>query len=45
MATESYIDADDDGLYDEPAVLAAGWNWPQMSDVLDAVEDLMRTSN
>ena len=45
VATESYIDADGDGLYDEPAVLAAGWNWPAMSEVMHAVEDLMRTAN
>jgi hypothetical protein len=45
VASDSYIDTDDDGLYDEPAVLAAGWNWPPMSEVIDAVEDLMRTSN
>jgi hypothetical protein len=44
-ATESYIDADGDGLFDEPAVLAEGWDWPAMSDVMSAVEDLMRTAN
>ncbi|HCH65200.1 MAG: hypothetical protein CL927_15845 [Deltaproteobacteria bacterium] len=45
VATESYIDSNDDGLFDDPAVLAAGWNWPQMSTVMHAVEDLMRTAN
>ncbi len=45
IAAEAYIDADNDGLYDEPAVLAAGWDWPAMPDVIDAVEDLMRTAN
>ncbi len=45
MATGSYIDANDDGVYDEPAVLADGWNWPAMPVVVAAIEDLMRTSN
>jgi len=44
-ATESYIDSDGDGLYDDPAVLAEGWNWPRMDDVMEAVEDLIRTAN
>lgn len=44
-ATESYIDADGDGLYDDPAVLAEGWDWPRMGDVMQAVEDLIRTAN
>ena len=45
MATGSYIDTDDDGLFDDPAVLAEGWDWPRMDDVMDAVEDLIRTAN
>jgi len=44
-ATGSYIDADGDGSFDDPAVLAAGWDWPPMADVIDAVEDLIRTAD
>ena len=43
VATGSYIDADDDGEIDDVAVLAEGWNWPAMDDVMEAVEDLIRT--
>jgi hypothetical protein len=44
-ATGSYIDTNDDGIFDDPAVLAEGWNWPQMDTVMEAVEDLIRTDN
>jgi len=44
-STGSYIDADGDGVFDDPAVLAAGWNWPPMDEVIHAVEDLIRTSD
>ena len=44
-STGSHIDADGDGLRDEPAVLAAGWDWPPMWQVMDAVEDLIRESH
>ena len=43
MATGSYIDSDEDGLFDDPAVLAEGWDWPRMDTIMAAVEDLIRT--
>jgi hypothetical protein len=39
-ATNSYIDADDNGTKDDPAVLYGSWNWPPISDVVDAMWDL-----
>jgi hypothetical protein len=39
-ATGSYIDADNTGAKDDPAVLYGSWNWPPISDVVDALWDL-----
>ncbi|MBN1337224.1 MAG: hypothetical protein JXB39_14795 [Deltaproteobacteria bacterium] len=45
VATDSYIDEDDDGLIDEPAVLYGSWNWPDINQIIDAIWDLAgRTS-
>ncbi len=45
VETESYIDEDDDGLIDEPAVLYGSWNWPDISEIVEAMWDLAgRTS-
>ncbi len=38
--TDSYIDADDNGYKDDPAVLYGSWNWPPIEDVVDALWDL-----
>jgi len=39
-ATGSYIDKDDNGSKDDPAVLFGSWNWPPIEDVVDALWDL-----
>ena len=40
VATGSYIDKDDNGSKDDPAVLFGSWNWPPIEDVVDALWDL-----
>jgi hypothetical protein len=40
VATDSYIDADDNGVKDDPAVLWGSWNWPPIESVVDALWDL-----
>jgi hypothetical protein len=45
VETDSYIDEDDDGLIDEPAVLYGSWNWPDINEIVEAMWDLAgRTS-
>jgi hypothetical protein len=39
-STDSYIDADDNGIKDDPAVLWGSWNWPPIESVVDALWDL-----
>jgi hypothetical protein len=39
-ATGSYIDLDDDGVKDDPAVLYGSWNWPPIDDVVEALHEL-----
>lgn len=40
-ATESYIDSDGDEEYDDLAVIGGSWDWPEPSEVVDAIEDLV----
>lgn len=40
-ATGSYIDTDDDGEKDDPAVLYGSWDWPEMDDILSAIAQLV----
>ena len=39
-ATSSYIDSDGDGDEDDPAVLYGSWNWPDVSEIVEALWDL-----
>jgi len=39
-STESFIDQDGDGDEDDPAVLFGNWDWPDISDVVEAIWDL-----
>ena len=38
--TGSKIDADGDGLEDDPAVLSGSWDWPPTAELVDAIWDL-----
>lgn len=38
--TESMIDLDGDGINDDPAVLFGSWNWPEIRDVVEAIQEL-----
>ena len=38
--TGSYVDLDGDGIMDDPSVLYGSWNWPEITLVVDALEDL-----
>lgn len=39
-ATGSFIDEDDDGAKDDPAVLYGSWNWPAIELVIEALWDM-----
>lgn len=38
--SESWIDADHDGVQDDKAVLNGGWDWPPVGQITDAIWDL-----
>lgn len=38
--TGSLIDADGDGVKDDPAVLSGSWDWPPVGQLVDAIWDL-----
>ncbi len=40
LATGSFIDSDDDGAKDDPAVLFGSWQWPDLDLIVDALWDM-----
>ncbi|MDP6934162.1 MAG: hypothetical protein QGG40_14650, partial [Myxococcota bacterium] len=44
VASDSFLDRDGDGTYDDPAVLYGSWDWPSTSEVTGALESLVADS-